>query len=71
MISENNLDMTAAKDAVEEMKDKAPKVVFKKTAKELANQEKADAKAKEDAAKAVQEAKSLADAYAAKPRLNP
>jgi co-chaperonin GroES (HSP10) len=71
MISENNLDMTAAKNAVEEMKDKAPKVVFKKTAKELANQEKADAKAKEDAAKAVQEAKSLADAYAAKPRLNP
>ena len=41
-----------------------PKVVFKKTAKEIANEERAKAKAE-------QEAKSLADAYVEKPRLNP
>ena len=42
-------------------------VVYKKTAKELANIAKAEAKAEEAAEKATK----LADAYVAKPRLNP
>tara|TARA_R110000782_G_scaffold80535_1_gene159354 strand:- start:213 stop:749 length:537 start_codon:yes stop_codon:yes gene_type:complete len=52
-------------------KNQPPKIVFKKTAKEIANEERAKAKAIEDEAKAKQEAKSLADAYVEKPRLNP
>jgi len=42
-------------------------VVYEKTAKELSNQKKSEAKAKEAAVKATK----LADAYVAKPRLNP
>jgi len=43
------------------------KVVYEKTAKELANEARAEAKAKVETAKATK----LADAYAEKPRLNP
>lgn len=42
-------------------------VVYEKTAKELANEARAEAKAKVETAKATK----LADAYAEKPRLNP
>jgi len=55
----------------EDKKSQAPKVVYKKTAKELANEVRADAKAKEAAEKAKEQVQSLADAYVAKPRLNP
>jgi len=47
------------------------KVVYKKTAKELANEVRASTKAKEAAEKEKEQAQSLADAYVAKPRLNP
>jgi co-chaperonin GroES (HSP10) len=46
---------------------KVEPVVYKKTAKELANEAKAKVKAEEVAAKATK----LADAYVEKPRLNP
>jgi co-chaperonin GroES (HSP10) len=49
----------------------APGVVFKKTAKELANEVRAEAEAKDAAVRAKEQAQSLADAYVAKPRLNP
>jgi len=52
-------------------KGQAPEVVFKKTAKELANEVRAEAKAKDAAVKAKEQAQSLADAYVEKPRLNP
>jgi|TARA_R110002051_G_scaffold249694_1_gene309096 co-chaperonin GroES (HSP10) len=49
----------------------APEAAFKKTAKELANEVRAEAKAKDAAVKAKEQAQSLADAYVEKPRLNP
>tara|TARA_R110000744_G_scaffold273467_1_gene386658 strand:- start:507 stop:1049 length:543 start_codon:yes stop_codon:yes gene_type:complete len=62
MISEETkLNLTAAKEPVTDMKDPDTGVVFKKTAKELANEAKAE----------IEEAQRLADAYVEKPRLNP
>jgi len=55
----------------QDKEDTTPKVVFEKTAKEIANDKRAEAKAQEDEAKAKKEAQSLADAYVEKPRLNP
>ena len=55
----------------QDKEDTTPKVVFEKTAKEIANDKRAEAKAQEDEAKAKKEAQSLADACVEKPRLNP
>ena len=55
----------------QDKEDTTPKVVFEKTAKEIANDKRAEVKAQEDEAKAKKEAQSLADAYVEKPRLNP
>ena len=55
----------------EDKKAQAPKVVYQKTAKELANEVRATAKALDAEVAAKEKAQSLADAYVAKPRLNP
>ena len=60
-----------SEDTKIDKKGQVPQVVFKKTAKELANEVRAEAKAKDAAVKAKEQAQSLADAYVEKPRLNP
>tara|TARA_R110000751_G_scaffold96246_1_gene187791 strand:- start:244 stop:804 length:561 start_codon:yes stop_codon:yes gene_type:complete len=68
MKNRDTLHLSAAKQAVEKSTDKPTSAVVEKTAKELANEERARVKAAADEEKAVD---NLADAYVAKPRLNP